>query len=191
MRALLFRLFFFSVCAFLFPSLTKADSVPVLTQEGPLVTLEGLPLDVSFQFTNPTSQPTVPVSFTFSSPTFASGDPTDVFNGLPPVAQTDTCTGQPLAPGGSCTLTLRYTFGPLADNVAEDGNSGISTGGFVVIDQTTGFTIEQVTYPLTVDDPVSTPEPSSWLLTVAGLGLLGLTRLTGGKVTGAPSARFL
>lgn len=191
MRALLFRLFFFSVCAFLFPGLTKADSLPVLVQEGPLVTLEGSPLDVSFQFTNPTSQSTVPVSFKFSSPTFASGDPTDVFNGLPPVAETDTCTGKSLAPGGSCTLTLRYTFGPLPDTVAEDGDSGISTGGLVVFDQTSGLTVEQITYSLTVDDPVSAPEPSSLLLAASGLGLLGLTRLTGRKVTGAPSARFL
>ena len=156
----------------LFPLLSKANNLPPIIS-GPAIvtTVEGSTLEVSFTVTNPSGN-TSPDAFAIAAslPTFSFGDQTDIVTNITDINQV-ACGGL-LPVGSSCTVTVSYAT---ASDIGElVGDSGTSIGKVTVSDQF-GNGPSFVNVAIEVQD---TPEPSSLLLAVTGLGLLGagLTR---------------
>jgi hypothetical protein len=156
----------------LFPLLSKANNLPPIIS-GPAIatTVEGSTLEVSFTVTNPSGN-TSPDAFAIAAslPTFSFGDQTDIVTNITDINQV-ACGGL-LPVGNSCTVTVSYAT---ASDIGElVGDSGTSIGKVTVSDQF-GNGPSFVNVAIEVQD---TPEPSSLLLAVTGLGLLGasLTR---------------
>jgi hypothetical protein len=152
----------------LFPLLSKANSLPpIIIGPASATTVEGSTLDVSFTVTNPSGN-TSPDAFAITAflPTFLIGDQTDIVTSITDINQ-DACGGL-LAVGSSCTVTVSYATASDIGELVRD--SGTSIGKVTISDQF-GNGPSFVNVAITVQD---TPEPSSLLLTVTGLGLLGV-----------------